>query len=42
MGLDVNYMVKNDTMDDLNCILCGECVENCPKNVINYSFNIED
>ena len=42
MGLDVNYMVKNDTMDDLNCILCGECIKNCPKNVINYSFNIKD
>ena len=42
MGLDVNYMVKNDTMDDLNCILCGECVENCPKKSINYSFSIKD
>jgi polyferredoxin len=42
MGLDVNYMVKNDKMENLNCILCGECIENCPKNVINYSFSIKD
>lgn len=41
MGLDVNYMVKNN-MDNLNCILCGECIENCPEKAINYSFSIED
>ena len=42
MGLDVNYMVKNNTMDNLNCILCGECIENCPEKAINYSFSIKD
>ncbi|MEN6290934.1 MAG: 4Fe-4S binding protein [Methanobacterium sp.] len=42
MGLDVNEMVKNDTMDNLNCILCGECIENCPKKAINYSFSIKN
>jgi polyferredoxin len=42
MGLDVNDMVKNDTMENLNCILCGECIENCPEKTINYSFSIKD
>ena len=42
MGLDVNDMVKNDTMENLICILCGECIENCPEKAINYSFNIKD
>ena len=42
MGLDVNDMVKNNAMDNLNCILCGECIENCPKKAINYSFSIKD
>lgn len=42
MGLNVNEMVKNDTIDNLNCILCGECIENCPEKAINYSFSIKD
>ena len=42
MGLDVNHMVINSTMNDLNCILCGECIEKCPKDVINYSFRAKD
>ena len=42
MGLDVNDMVKNDNMDNLNCILCGECIGNCPKKAINYSFRVKD
>lgn len=42
MGLNVSYMVKNNDMENLNCILCGECIKNCPKNVISYSFAIKD
>jgi len=42
MGLDVNQMVSNSTMNDLNCILCGECIEKCPKDAINYSFTAKD
>ena len=37
MGLNVSNMVNNKTMDNLNCILCGECIEKCSKDVINYS-----
>ena len=42
MGLNVSFMVNNSTMDNLNCILCGECIEKCPKEAINYSFTAED
>jgi polyferredoxin len=38
MGLNVSYMVSNGTMENLNCILCGECIDKCPKEAINYSF----
>lgn len=39
MGLKVNHMVNNNTMDNNNCILCGECIDKCPKEAINYSFH---
>lgn len=42
MGLNVSNMVSNSTMDDHNCILCGECIDKCPKEAINYSFSIKD
>jgi polyferredoxin len=42
MGLDVNQMVNNNALDDLNCILCGECIKKCPKDAINYSFKAKD
>jgi ferredoxin-type protein NapH len=39
MSLDVNGMVKTGSMENTECILCGMCVDNCPKKVISYSFN---
>jgi polyferredoxin len=42
MGLNVSHMVNNSAMDNLNCILCGECIEKCPKDSINYSFSAKD
>jgi ferredoxin-type protein NapH len=38
MSLDVNSMVQKGSMKHSECILCGECVDNCPKDVIHYSF----
>ncbi|MBI5359719.1 MAG: 4Fe-4S binding protein [Planctomycetes bacterium] len=38
MSLDVYGMVQKGSMADLECILCGECVDNCPKKVIRYAF----
>lgn len=36
MGLNVAEKVKIGTMDDNECILCGACVDNCPKKAIAY------
>jgi ferredoxin-type protein NapH len=39
MSLDVNAMVQIEAMEDLECILCGTCVDNCARNAIHYSFS---
>jgi ferredoxin-type protein NapH len=38
MSLDVNAMVQQESMENSECILCGACVDSCPKGVIKYSF----
>jgi len=38
MSLEVNEMVQKDSMDNSECILCGECVDSCTKRVIQYKF----
>lgn len=38
MSLNVIDMVKAGTIDSNECILCGKCVDNCPKSVIKYTF----
>jgi polyferredoxin len=39
MSLDVNGMVQGGAMEHSECILCGTCVDVCPKDVIRYSFS---
>jgi polyferredoxin len=39
MSLDVNAMVQIEQMEDLECILCGTCVDNCSKSAIHFSFS---
>jgi ferredoxin-type protein NapH len=39
MSLDVNGMVQQGDMEDGECILCGNCVDGCPKDAIRYSFS---
>jgi Pyruvate/2-oxoacid:ferredoxin oxidoreductase delta subunit len=38
MSLDVNAMVQLGKMENVECILCGTCVDNCAKHAIRYSF----
>lgn len=39
MSLDVNAMVQVEKMENLECILCGTCVDGCSKKAIRYSFS---
>jgi len=36
MSLEVDTMVKKGCMRNTECILCGECVDVCPKSAIKY------
>jgi len=38
MSLNVAEKVQTETMEDKECILCGACVDNCPKKVIAYKM----
>ena len=39
MSLDVNQMVREGTMENSECILCGSCVDVCPQGTLAYSFS---
>jgi ferredoxin-type protein NapH len=36
MSMKVSEKVKKEQMDDNECILCGTCVDNCPKKAITF------
>jgi len=38
MSLEVNSMVISGSMVNSECILCGECIDTCPRKVISYTF----
>lgn len=38
MSLDVEKMVSKGECSNAECILCGECVDICPKKVLRYSM----
>jgi polyferredoxin len=38
MGLDVNAMVRQRSMENTDCILCGACVDGCQERVIRYAL----
>ncbi len=40
MSLNVREKVLDRNMYDSECILCGKCVDSCPKGAIKYSFSI--
>jgi len=39
MSLDVNGLVQQGAIEHSECMLCGTCVDACPKDVIRYSFS---
>ena len=39
MSLNVNQMVRDEKMENTECILCGTCVDTCPKDSIRYTFS---
>jgi ferredoxin len=38
MSLSVQDMVVRGDMTEDDCVLCGNCVDTCPKQVIQYGF----
>jgi ferredoxin-type protein NapH len=38
MSLEIHRMVEKGSMINTECILCGECVDGCLKDVIRYAF----
>lgn len=38
MSLPVQEMVATGKMNDLECVLCGKCVDGCPKGAISYTM----
>jgi polyferredoxin len=39
MSLDPNAMVRKHDMEHTECILCGNCVDVCPKKAIEFGFH---
>jgi polyferredoxin len=39
MSIDVETQVKSGIIEHPECILCGNCVDNCPKKVIKLTFS---
>lgn len=39
MSLPVNRMVLDGAMENSECILCGSCVDYCPKDAIHFLFS---
>jgi ferredoxin-type protein NapH len=38
MSLEVDAMVNRNNMKNSECILCGQCVDSCPRKAIQFSF----
>lgn len=38
MSIDVYLQVKKGDMEHADCILCGQCADNCQQKVISYSL----
>ena len=38
MSLPVEDMVQKESMENVECILCGTCVDGCKQDVLKYSW----
>lgn len=38
MGIDVMNKIKNNVINNSECIQCGTCVDNCSKNLLSYGL----
>ena len=38
MGIDVVNEMKNNAINNSECIQCCVCVDNCPKNLLSYGM----
>lgn len=38
MSLPVTDMVKRNSLDETECLLCGSCVDGCKRGVLRYAF----
>lgn len=38
MGIDIVNEIKNNVINNSECIQCGVCIDNCPKNLLSYGM----
>jgi len=38
MGIEVEQLVKTDSLETQDCILCGACADSCPRKAIQFDF----
>ena len=38
MGIDVKTAAEKGSIDSAECILCGSCIDSCPKNILKYEM----
>lgn len=36
--IEVNYVVKSGKLEHTECIMCGECVNDCKSKAIQFTF----
>jgi len=42
MSLPVEIMVKENKMENTECILCGTCIDGCKSKAIEFKFGKND
>ena len=40
MSLPVEKMVKENFMENVECILCGTCIDGCKSQAIEFNFGL--